>query len=158
MTNDKDCLLIKRYASRRLYNTETSEYITLKQVAEIIQSGRNIKIEDYNSGADVTRQYLVQIIAEQEASSDDVLPIDVLIEMVRMYNSSNPYQYLEFLETSLKAFRESQTQILESMKTYADPLAAIEEYHTKQRELFSAMIGSWKTDPKHRPSANVKKD
>ena len=61
-------LLIKRYASRRLYNTETSDYVTLEDIAAFIREGREVKIVDLKSGDDLTRQYLLQIVADHELS------------------------------------------------------------------------------------------
>ena len=86
MTNDKAPLLIKRYASRRLYNTETSDYITLQQIADCIRSGRDVQIVDLKSGEDLTRQYLIQIIADHESRGEHVFPLSVLMEVVRAYN------------------------------------------------------------------------
>ena len=80
-------LLIKRYASRRLYNTETSDYVTLEDIAEFIRDGRDVQIIDLKSGDDLTRQYLLQIIAEHESRGENVLPINVLNDLVRSYTT-----------------------------------------------------------------------
>ena len=79
--------MIKRYASRRLYNTETSDYVTLEDIARFIHDGRDVQILDLKSGDDLTRQYLLQIIAEHESRGDSVLPIDILTDLVRSYTS-----------------------------------------------------------------------
>ena len=71
-------LLIKRYASRRLYNTETSDYVTLEDIAGFIRDGREVQILDLKTGDDLTRQYLLQIIAEHESRGENVLPVNVL--------------------------------------------------------------------------------
>ena len=78
-------LLIKRYASRRLYNTETSDYVTLDDIAGFIRDGREVQIIDLKTGDDLTRQYLLQIIAEHESKGENVLPVDVLNDLVRSY-------------------------------------------------------------------------
>ena len=80
-------LLIKRYASRRLYNTETSDYVTLEDIAAFIREGREVQIVDLKSGDDLTRQYLLQIIADHESKGESVLPVDVLTDLVRSYTS-----------------------------------------------------------------------
>ena len=77
MANAKEKLLIKRYASRRLYNTETSDYVTLEDISGFIRDGRDVQIMDLKSGDDLTRQYLLQIIAEHESRGENVLPVDV---------------------------------------------------------------------------------
>jgi len=81
-------LLIKRYASRRLYNTETSDYVTLDDISGFIKDGRDVQIVDLKSGDDLTRQYLLQIIADNESKGENVLPINVLTDLVRSYTSS----------------------------------------------------------------------
>ena len=78
-------LLIKRYASRRLYNTETSDYVTLEDIAIFIREGREVQIVDLKSGDDLTRQYLLQIIAEHESRGESVLGVDILTDLVRSY-------------------------------------------------------------------------
>ena len=70
-------LLIKRYASRRLYNTETSDYVTLEDISGFIRAGREVQIVDLKSGDDLTRQYLLQIVAERESKGDTVLPTNL---------------------------------------------------------------------------------
>ena len=82
-------LLIKRYASRRLYNTETSDYVTLEDIAGFIRGGREVQIVDLKSGDDLTRQYLLQIIAEHESRGENVLPLNVLNDLVRSYMGVN---------------------------------------------------------------------
>ena len=72
-------LLVKRYASRRLYNTETSDYVTLDDIAGFIRDGRDVQIIDLKSGDDLTRQYLLQIIADYESRGENMLPIAVLM-------------------------------------------------------------------------------
>ena len=80
-------LLIKRYASRRLYNTETSDYVTMEDIAGFIREGREVQIVDLKSGDDLTRQYLLQIIADHESRGENVLPLDVLTDLVRSYTT-----------------------------------------------------------------------
>ena len=87
MAKDNDTLLIKRYASRRLYNTETSDYVTLEDIAGFIREGREVQIIDLKTGDDLTRQFLLQIIAEHESRGENVLPVDVLTDLVRSYTS-----------------------------------------------------------------------
>ena len=70
MEKKSSAVLIKRYASRRLYNTETSDYVTLDDIAGFIRSGRDVQIIDLKSGDDLTRQYLLQIIAEHESRGE----------------------------------------------------------------------------------------
>tara|TARA_B100001057_G_scaffold466392_1_gene523488 strand:+ start:169 stop:438 length:270 start_codon:yes stop_codon:yes gene_type:complete len=89
--------MIKRYASRRLYITKTSDYITLKDIARFIHNGRDVQILDLKSGNDLTRQNLLQIIAEHESRGDSVLPIDILTDIVRSYPTKANFIVPQFL-------------------------------------------------------------
>ena len=82
MADPKTPLLIKRYASRRLYNTETSDYVTLDDIAGFVRKGRDVQIIDLRTGDDLTRQYLLQIVADHESKGENVLPIEALTALV----------------------------------------------------------------------------
>ena len=101
MTEDAKPLLIKRYASRRLYNTETSDYVTLDDIAGFIRDGREVQIVDLKSGDDLTRQYLLQIIAEHESRGENVLPVNVLNDLVRSYTNQAHSIVPQFLQSRL---------------------------------------------------------
>ena len=103
-------LLIKRYASRRLYNTETSDYVTLEDIAGFIREGREVQIVDLKSGDDLTRQYLLQIIAEHESRGESVLPVNVLNDLVRSYMVPGGGVVPQFLQSSFDMLRDSQSQ------------------------------------------------
>lgn len=115
MADDKKPLLIKRYASRRLYNTETSDYVTLEDIAGFIRGGREVQIIDLKSGDDLTRQYLLQIIAEHESRGENLLPVNVLNDLVRAYSTQASSMVPQFLQTSFDMLRESQGKVMESM-------------------------------------------
>ena len=76
-------ILITRYSSRRLYNTNSSEYVTLEEISTLIKSGKNIKIIDKQTGEDVTKQYLLQIISDIENKDGNVLPENMLTEIIK---------------------------------------------------------------------------
>ena len=116
-------LLIKRYASRRLYNTETSDYVTLEDIARFIREGREVKIVDLKSGDDLTRQYLLQIIAEHESRGESVLPVDVLTDLVRSYTSQAQTVVPQFLAASFEMLREGQSKIMENMASMPTPMS-----------------------------------
>jgi len=115
-------LLIKRYASRRLYNTETSDYVTLDDISGFIRDGREVQIVDLKSGDDLTRQYLLQIIAEHESRGESVLPVDVLNDLVRSYMSPGASVVPQFLKASFDMLRDGQSRVLENMNTI-NPMA-----------------------------------
>jgi len=115
VTDAQTPLLIKRYASRRLYNTETSDYVTLEDISGFISEGRDVKIVDLKSGDDLTRQYLLQIVAERESKGESVLPISVLTDLVRSYTSQASSVVPQFLSMSFDMLRESQTQVVDNL-------------------------------------------
>lgn len=140
-------LLIKRYASRRLYNTETSDYVTLDDIANFIRSGRSVQIVDLKTGDDLTRQYLLQIITEHESKGENVLPINVLTDLVRSYSDTAQSFVPDFLASSFEAIKQQQAELMENFKhTMPDPMAAfggLEGWQKKQQEFMAAMMGSW---------------
>ena len=141
--NDKP-LLIKRYASRRLYNTETSDYVTLEDIAGFIRKGREVKIVDLKSGDDLTRQYLLQIVAEHESRGESVLPIAVLTDLVRSYTTEMQSVVPQFLAASVEMLRDGQSKMLENLTTFPNPIAAVPGFEAmrKQQEVFmKTMMG-----------------
>jgi polyhydroxyalkanoate synthesis repressor PhaR len=137
-------LLIKRYASRRLYNTETSDYVTLEDIAGFIRSGREVQIIDLKSGDDLTRQYLLQIVAEHESKGDTVLPTNVLTDLVRSYATNMQAVMPQFLQASFEMLREGQSKMVENLSTMPNPLSAVPGFEAlrKQQEAFmKTMMG-----------------
>ena len=137
-------LLIKRYASRRLYNTETSDYVTLEDIAGFIRSGREVQIVDLKSGDDLTRQYLLQIVAEHESKGDTVLPTNVLTDLVRSYATNMQAVMPQFLQASFEMLREGQSKMVENLSTMPNPLSAVPGFEAlrKQQEAFmKTMMG-----------------
>ena len=134
MAEDAKPLLIKRYASRRLYNTETSDYVTLEDIAAFIREGRNVQIVDLKSGDDLTRQYLLQIIAEHESRGESVLPIDVLTDLVRSYTTNAQSVVPQFLAASFEMLREGQSKMLENLSTFPNPMASMPGFEALQRQ------------------------
>ena len=142
-------LLIKRYASRRLYNTETSDYVTLEDIAGFIRSGREVQIIDLKSGDDLTRQYLLQIVAEHESKGDTVLPTNVLTDLVRAYTTNIQSVVPQFLAASFEMLRDGQSKVLENLTVIPNPLTAMPGFDAmrKQQEAFmKTMMGGlpWK--------------
>ena len=147
MTDTESPLLIKRYASRRLYNTETSDYVTLEDIARFIRDGREVQIVDLKTGDDLTRQYLLQIIAEHESRGDHVLPVNVLTDLVRSYTSQAQSIVPQFLAGSFDMLRESQEHMMENFKSIPNPMSSamggFEEMQRRQQEFLSNMLGGF---------------
>lgn len=143
MSQSSDTLLIKRYASRRLYNTETSDYVTLEDIARFIREGREVKIVDLKSGDDLTRQYLLQIIAEHEAKGENVLPIEVLTDLVRSYATQAQSVVPDFLAVSFEMLKQGQSKMVENMTTM-NPMAnmpGFDAMRAQQEAFMKAMTG-----------------
>ncbi len=127
-------LLIKRYASRRLYNTETSDYVTLDDIAKFIRAGREVQIVDLKSGDDLTRQYLLQIVAEHESRGESVLPLDVLTDLVRSYTTQAQSVVPQFLAMSFEMLRNGQSKMMENLTKVPSPLASMPGFEAMQRQ------------------------
>jgi polyhydroxyalkanoate synthesis repressor PhaR len=138
MSETQKPLLVKRYASRRLYNTETSDYVTLDDIAGFIRAGREVQIIDLKSGDDLTRQYLLQIVAERESKGDTVLPTNVLTDLVRSYTSNIQSVVPQFLAASFEMLRDGQTKVLENMNVIPNPMATMPGFDLmrQQQEAF----------------------
>ncbi len=136
-------LLIKRYASRRLYNTETSDYVTLEDIARFIRDGRDLRIVDLKSGDDLTRQYLLQIVAEHESRGESVLPLAVLTDLVRSYTTATRSIVPQFLALSFEALREQQAAVLEKAMTPMKTVPGFEAMQAQQRAFFEAVTAGW---------------
>ncbi len=146
MAEDKKPLLIKRYASRRLYNTETSDYVTLEDIAGFIREGREVQIVDLKSGDDLTRQYLLQIIAEHESRGETMLPVNVLTDLVRSYTTQAGSVVPQFLAMSFDMLRDSQSKMMENMAKVS-PMAKLpgfEAMQAQQEAFLKAMTGGFK--------------
>lgn len=158
--NDKptEPLLIKRYASRRLYNTETSDYVTLDEIARVIREGREVRIVDLRSGDDLTRQYLLQIIAEHESRGENVLPVDVLTDLVRSYTAQAQSVVPQFLAASFEMLRDGQSKVLEQLSTLQHPMASMPGFAEMQRQqqaFLRAMMGGWSGSSGPEPEAET---
>ena len=107
---DDDTVIIKKYANRRLYNTRSSSYITLDHLAKMTREGVEFKVLDAKTGADITHQILTQIIMDEEASGEQMLPVSFLRDLIRMYGNSMQSLVPHYLEASMTNFRANQSQ------------------------------------------------
>jgi polyhydroxyalkanoate synthesis repressor PhaR len=122
MTNgqDKDgnkpAVRIKKYANRRLYNTATSSYVTLDYLAQMVREGQDFTVEDAKTGEDITRSVLTQIIVEEEAKGQTMLPINFLRQLISLYGDNLQFLVPRYLEQSMEAFGRNQEQMRSYMK------------------------------------------
>jgi polyhydroxyalkanoate synthesis repressor PhaR len=145
-------LLIKRYASRRLYNTETSDYVTLEDIATFIRDGRDVQIVDLKSGDDLTRQYLLQIVADHESRGESVLPLDVLTDLVRAYTTQAQSVVPQFLEMSFDMLREGQSKVMESMTNPLSAMPGFDAMKAQQEAFLKAMTPGYAGSDDKTPS------
>ena len=135
-----DVVIIKKYANRRLYNTESSTYITLEHLAEMVRKKREFKVLDAKTGEDITHAVLTQIIMDEEARGGTMLPVNFLRQLIGMYGDSMQSMVPQYLEASLEAFQRNQTQFRDAM---AGALASgpFAEIAKRNMELFTAAAG-----------------
>src|ERR1051325_6751497 len=103
-------VIIKKYANRRLYNTETSSYITLEHLAAMTREGRDFKVVDAKTDDDITHNVLTQIIMEEESRGQAMLPVSFLRQLISMYGDSMQAMVPGYLEASMNSFRRNQEQ------------------------------------------------
>ena len=110
-------VIIKKYANRRLYNTSSSSYITLEDLARMTREGVEFQVLDAKTGADITHQILTQIIMDEEASGgEQMLPISFLRQLIAMYGHSMQALMPHYLEASMENFRTNQRKLQEVFK------------------------------------------
>lgn len=140
-------VVIKKYANRRLYNTGTSTYVTLEDLAEMVKKGEDFKVQDAKSGDDITHPVLTQIIFELEnKDGQNMLPIPFLRQLIAFYGDQMQMIVPSFLEQSMIAFAKEQERLREQMKTAfgkspidvmkMTPMKALEEQTRRNIEMF----------------------
>jgi polyhydroxyalkanoate synthesis repressor PhaR len=103
---------IKNYANRRLYDTESSAYITLDRLAQMVREGREFEVVDAKSGEDITRQVLTQSIVDEEArSGETMLPISFLKQLIGLYGNSMQNFVPQYLEAAMDSFQRNQSAV-----------------------------------------------
>jgi polyhydroxyalkanoate synthesis repressor PhaR len=101
-------VVIKKYANRRLYNTQTSSYVTLDHLAGMVKEGTEFEVQDARTGEDITRSVLTQIIFEEEAKGQNLLPIKFLRQLIRFYGDSLQAFVPGYLDMSMESFTKNQ--------------------------------------------------
>jgi polyhydroxyalkanoate synthesis repressor PhaR len=139
-TNDKDApITIKKYANRRLYNTATSSYVTLDHLAQMVKDGTNFAVFDAKSGEEITRSVLTQIIVEEEAKGQNLLPVSFLRHLISFYGDSLQGLVPSYLEQSMQSFATNQEQMRSYMKETMgglNPFGQFEEMNKQNMVMF----------------------
>ena len=148
--NGEEPVIVKKYANRRLYNTRSSSYITLDDLARMTREGIDFKVLDAKTGNDITHSILTQIIMEEEAHGEHMLPVGFLRHLISMYGNSMQSMMPQYLEASMDNFRANQQKLQEAFKTSMGPEAFARMAETNMA-MFKAAAGAFM--PKNAPGA-----
>jgi polyhydroxyalkanoate synthesis repressor PhaR len=158
-------IVIKKYANRRLYNTGTSTYVTLEDLAAMVKRGEDFTVQDAKSGDDITHPVLTQIIFELEnKDGQTMLPIPFLRQLIAFYGDQMQMIVPSFLEQSMQAFAKEQERFREQMKTafgktpidmmkMTTPIKALEEQTRRNIEIFQNAMKMFTAFPTGTPAA-----
>jgi polyhydroxyalkanoate synthesis repressor PhaR len=149
-------VVVKKYANRRLYNTATSSYVTLEDLATMIKKGGDFVVHDAKTGEDLTRSVLTQIIVEQEQKGgQNLLPISFLRQLISFYGDSMQFLVPGYLEQAMVAFARNQEQMRKSLRATFGifPFGQFEEMGKQNMALFEQalkMLSPYGRDAKER--------
>jgi polyhydroxyalkanoate synthesis repressor PhaR len=149
-----DTIVIKKYANRRLYNTHSSSYITLEDLAKMTREGLEFTVVDAKSGDDITHSILTQIIVEEEANGEHILPVSFLRDLISMYGNSMQSMMPSYLEASMANFRANQAKIAEAWQSgmAGNPFAKMAETNLAMMraatDAFTGQAGAGKKAPR----------
>ena len=135
-------MVVKKYANRRLYNTATSSYVTLDDLATLIKEGGDFVVHDAKTGEDLTRSVLTQIIVEQEQKGQNLLPISFLRQLISFYGDSMQFLVPGYLEQAMVAFARNQEQMRKSLRATFGifPFGQFEEMGKQNMALFEQAL------------------
>jgi polyhydroxyalkanoate synthesis repressor PhaR len=157
-----DAIIIKKYANRRLYNTSSSSYITLEDLARMVRENVEFQVLDAKTGDDITHSILTQIIMDEEANGvQQMLPVSFLRQLIGMYGNSMQALMPSYLEASMANFRDNQSKIREAFEKgiSATPFAAIHETNMAMMraaaDVFMPGLGKGKDKPAAKPAADT---
>jgi polyhydroxyalkanoate synthesis repressor PhaR len=130
-------VIVKKYANRRLYNTESSSYITLDNLAEMVRKDRDFVVYDAKTGEDITRAVLTQIIVEEEGKGNALLPTNFLRQLIGVYGSNVPNLVPKYLEQAMANFARQQESVRETVSKTLGPFMppGMEEVGRKNMEM-----------------------
>ena len=137
-TSTANAVVIKKYANRRLYNTATSTYVTLDDLADMVKKGTDFVVYDAKSGDEITRSVLTQIIFEEESKGQNLLPIKFLRQLIHFYGDSMQAFVPGYLEMSLESLTKEQDKLRQQLAEIwgADPLKAMQEQTERNMAMF----------------------
>jgi polyhydroxyalkanoate synthesis repressor PhaR len=151
MTKSSAKVTIKKYANRRLYDTESSTYITLDRLAQMVREGREFEVVDAKSGDDITRQVLTQIIVDEEARGATMLPINFLKQLIGLYGNSMQNFVPQYLEAAMDSFQRNQSAVKDAFS--GNVFADLAKRNMAMFEDASRALGGGKATPGAKPEA-----
>lgn len=159
-----DKIIITKYSSRRLYNTQTSEYVTLDQIAEFIRDGKEVQIIDKETNEDVTNQYLLQIISDYEIKKGASIPKDILTEIIKSYSDASKNFMPEILSQTFNFMKENQEKFLKSFNSNFDvnsnnekSTETLKNWQDFQSQMMSNIMYPWYDNSNTEYSSETKK-
>jgi polyhydroxyalkanoate synthesis repressor PhaR len=149
-------VVVKKYANRRLYNTATSSYVTLDDLAKMIKEGGDFVAHDAKTGEDITRSVLTQIIVEQEQKGQNLLPTSFLRQLISFYGDSMQFLVPGYLEQAMIAFARNQEQMRKNLQATFGifPFGQFEEMGKQNIALFERalkMLAPYGRDERRQP-------
>ena len=159
-----DKIIITKYSSRRLYNTQTSEYVTLDQIADFIRDGKEVHIIDKETNEDVTNQYLLQIISDYEIKKGASIPKDILTEIIKSYSDASKNFMPEILSQTFNFMKENQEKFLNSFNSNFDVNSnneknteTLKNWQDFQSQMMSNIIYPWYDNSNTQDSSETKR-
>jgi len=150
-------IVIKKYANRRLYNTATSSYVTLDDLAKMVKAGSEFVVHDAKTGEDLTRAVLTQIIVEEEQKGQNLLPINFLRQLICLYGDSMQFMVPRYLEQAMSSFTKNQEQMRKNLQDAFGglfPFGPLEEMGKQNLALFEKTMKMFSPFPQGTPAAS----
>ena len=151
-------VIIKKYANRRLYNTETSSYVTLEDLAQMVRSDRDFIVKDAKSGDELTHAVLTQIIVEQEskAGGPSLLPVPFLRQLIRFYDDAVGKMVPSYLQYSMAALTKEREQYRSQFSNWGpNAMEAYQEQARKNLAMFEQAMSVWSPMQTHAPTMDA---
>ena len=160
-SKDEAAIRIRKYANRRLYNTASSSYVTLADLAQLVRDGVEFTVEDAKSGEDLTRATLAQIIVDEEQSGANLLPVSLLRRIISMYRDNMGWVLPAYLEQSMEWFAANQEAVQREVERVYGPglsFGSLDDIGKRNLALFEQTMRMWnpfgaaKPEPEEKPS------
>ena len=153
-----DVITIKKYANRRLYDTQRSCYITLDDLGVMVREGREFRVVDAKSGDDITHNVLTQIIMETETRGETLLPVNFLRHLIGMYGDKMQSMVPDYLEQSMAAFRKNQQDMRHAFEDALGSDNPLAEMTRRNLEIFQQAAGAFMPGMMGAPASRNKDD